>query len=65
LAARLREVEPLGLAEMPSTRLLVSAARLIQAGVPPRTACNAAVVEALTDDVEVADGLRDLVALVF
>lgn len=65
LGARLREAEPLGLAEMPSTRLLVSAARLVQAGTAPRAACNAAVVEALTDDSEVADGLRDLVALVF
>ncbi len=65
LGAKLREVEPLGLAELPSTRLLVSAARLIQAGVPPRAACNAAVVEALTDDPEIAEGLRDLVALAF
>ena len=65
LGAKLRELEPLGLAELPSTRLLVSAARLIRAGVPPRAACNAAVVEALTDDREIADGLRDLVALAF
>lgn len=65
LVAKLRELEPLGLAEMPSTRLIVNAARLIQAGLPPRAACNGAVVEALTDEVDVADGLRDLVALVF
>ena len=65
LVAKLRELEPLGLAEMPSTRLIVNAARLIRAGTPPRTACNAAVVEALTDDAEVAQGLRDLVALAF
>jgi nitric oxide reductase NorQ protein len=50
---------------MPSTRLIVNAARLIKAGLPPRSACNAAVVESLTDDAEVAVGLRDLVALVF
>lgn len=65
LGAKLRELEPLGLAEMPSTRLLVSAARLIRSGVAPRAACNAAIVEALTDDAEVAEGLRDLVALAF
>lgn len=65
LVHRLRELEPLGLAEMPSTRLIVNAARLIQAGQPPRAACNAAIVEALTDDAEIADGLRDLVALAF
>jgi nitric oxide reductase NorQ protein len=65
LAAKLRGVEVLGLAERPSTRLLVNAARLLQAGIPPRKACGYAIVEALTDDLEVADGLRDLVALVF
>jgi nitric oxide reductase NorQ protein len=65
LVHKLRELEPLGLAEMPSTRLIVNAARMIQAGLAPRAACDAAIVEALTDDVEVATGLRDLVALVF
>lgn len=65
LAAKLRGIEALGLAEQPSTRLLVNAARLLQAGIPPRAACDRAVVEALTDDADVADGLRDLVALVF
>jgi nitric oxide reductase NorQ protein len=65
LAGKLREIEPLGLAEMPSTRLLVNAPRLIQAGLPPRAACDGAIVEALTDDRDIAAGLRDLVALVF
>lgn len=65
LAGKLREAEPLGLGEPPSTRLLVNAARLIQSGLGPRAACNGAIVEALTDDVEIANGLRDLVALVF
>ena len=65
LAGKLRAVEPLGLAEMPSTRLLVNAARMMNAGLPPRAACNVAIVEALTDDTELANGLRDLVALVF
>jgi nitric oxide reductase NorQ protein len=65
LAGKLREAEPLGLGEAPSTRLLVNAARLIQSGLGPRAACNVAIVEALTDDVDVATGLRDLVALVF
>ncbi len=65
LAARLREIERLGLAEMPSTRLLVNAAHLIHAGLLPRAACNTAIVESLTDDIEIGNGLRDLVALVF
>ncbi len=65
LGGKLREVEPLGLAEAPSTRLLVNAARLIEGGMAPRAACNAAIVESLTDDTEIAQGLRDLVALAF
>ena len=65
LASRLRELETLGLAERPSTRLLVNAARLLEAGIPSRAACDHAIVEALTDDVEVAAGLRDLIALAF
>jgi nitric oxide reductase NorQ protein len=65
LLGRLRRTDALALVAPPSTRLGVAAARLIRAGVPPRTACEAAIVEALTDDREVAEGLRDLVALSF
>ena len=65
LAEKMRGIEVLGLAERPSTRLLVNAARLIVAGHAPRAACHHAIVEALTDESDVARGLRDLVALVF
>lgn len=65
LAGKLRGAGELGLAEAPSTRLLVDAARLIGAGVPPRLACGAAVIEPLTDDRELVRGLTELVALVF
>jgi nitric oxide reductase NorQ protein len=65
LGAKLRALDTVALAEAPSTRLLVSAARLIQAGFPPRAACNTAIVEALSDDREIVAGLRDVVALVF
>lgn len=65
LAGKLRSLDALGLAEVPSTRLLVETARLIAAGVPPRAACRAALVEPLTDDPDVVAGLADAVALVF
>ena len=65
LATKLRGLDTLGIAERPSTRLLVHAGELLRAGLAPRAACDHAIVEALTDDVEIADGLRDLVALVF
>ena len=65
LANKIRQVESLGLAEVPSTRLLVHVARLIASGLPPRQACDVGLVPALTDDAELATALRDLVALVF
>ena len=65
LAGKMRNLGELGLSEVPSTRLLVDAARLIGSGIPPRLACGAAIVEPLTDDREVARGLFELVALVF
>lgn len=65
LANKVRKVETLGLAEVPSTRLLVDAARLMRSGLPPRLACQAAIVEPLTDDPDVASALRDLIALSF
>jgi len=65
LGAKLRQLDALGLAEMPSTRLLVDAAKLIQSGLPPRLACHVAIVEALSDDAEIRQALDDVVQLVF
>ncbi|MBI4694891.1 MAG: CbbQ/NirQ/NorQ/GpvN family protein [Gammaproteobacteria bacterium] len=63
LAGQIRAAQDLGLRETVSTRLLVYAARLIVEGIPPREACRAALVEPLTDEVDVALALGDLVAL--
>jgi nitric oxide reductase NorQ protein len=63
LAAKLRKLDHLGLAEVPSTRLLVDAAKLIVSGVPARRACDVAVVEPLTDDPEIVRALGEAVAL--
>lgn len=65
LATKMRGLDELGLAEVPSTRLLVSAARLMQEGLPARLACQVGLVRPLTDDLEVRSALDDLVALVF
>jgi nitric oxide reductase NorQ protein len=63
LGKKLRGLDDLGLAEAPSTRLLVHAARLVKAGVAPRRACEIAIVSPLTDDDEVRAALHDVVAL--
>lgn len=63
LAARIRDLDEYNLKETVSTRLLVYAATLIKAGVNPRKACHAALAEALTDDREIAEALKDLINL--
>lgn len=65
LAAKLRALDELGLAEKASTRLLVAAAHLMRAGVAPRAACNAAICEPSSDEPEVLAALREVVALAF
>jgi nitric oxide reductase NorQ protein len=65
LATRIRKLEELGLTETVSTRLLVYAATVIAAGVPPRQACELAIGQPLSDDADVVQTIRDLTALVF
>lgn len=65
LGGRLRGLDELGLAEPPSTRLLVDAAKLIRAGLNPRLAGVAAIAEPLTDEPDVLRALREVVALAF
>jgi nitric oxide reductase NorQ protein len=65
LAAKIRKLEELSLSETVSTRQLVNAAKLIRAGLPPRTACAVAIVGPLTEDVDAARALQDLADLSF
>ncbi|TNE47973.1 MAG: CbbQ/NirQ/NorQ/GpvN family protein [Deltaproteobacteria bacterium] len=65
LANKVRNLHHLGLTESVSTRLLVDTARLIHAGLPARLACEVGIVEPLTDDRDVANSLKDIVALYF
>jgi len=61
LAQRLRGLRDRGLPEVPSTRLLVAAARLIASGVPPREACRVAIAGPLTDDPDLLAAALDLI----
>jgi len=65
LAERLRGLRDRGLAEVPSTRLLVAAARLAVSGIDLRTACAAAVVAPLSDDPSLLAAMHDLVDATF
>jgi nitric oxide reductase NorQ protein len=62
LGQALRRVEDAGLREVPSTRLLIDAGKLITGGLPPRDAARAAIVEPLTDDPALASALADVAA---
>jgi nitric oxide reductase NorQ protein len=50
-----------GLEEATSTRALVYAANMINAGLDPVNACQVAMVNPLTDDSELADALMEIV----
>jgi nitric oxide reductase NorQ protein len=64
-AGKIRALEELGLTETVSTRLLVGAGTLMQRGLPPRLACQVAVVQPLTDDPVTAAALQDVADLIF
>jgi nitric oxide reductase NorQ protein len=49
-----------GLQEGSSTRTLISAARLIRAGLPPLLAAEAAIVQPLSDDPVVSANLLEM-----
>lgn len=65
LGRRLRGLQDRGLAEAPSTRLLIAAARLAAGGVALRDASYAAVVAPLSDDEALVAAMRDLVDATF
>jgi len=60
IATKIRNLTELGLTETVSTRLLVDAAKLIHSGLPKRLSVEVAIVEPLTDDLEVVEALKDL-----
>lgn len=61
LSLRVRNLRDRGLAEVPSSRLLVATARLISSGIPPADACRSGMMAPLTDDPELLAAMNDLV----
>jgi nitric oxide reductase NorQ protein len=64
LGQALRRLTDHDLEETASTRLLVMAARLIAGGLPLRQACRAAIVDALTDEIDTVEALDAVVGAV-
>jgi nitric oxide reductase NorQ protein len=57
----IRRLETAGLREVASTRVLIAAGRLVAEGLSLREAARAAVVEPLSDDATVTDGLVKMI----
>ena len=60
-----RNLKGHGLDEGISTRLLVYAARLIKRGIAPRSACRMALVDPITDDIDIGSTLYHAIDTVF
>lgn len=65
LGQRLRALRDHGLAEVPSTRLLIATARLIAGDIGVRAACYRGLVSPLSDDASLVGAMRDLVDATF
>jgi len=55
LGEKIRNIKALGehaLQEGASTRLLINAGKLMEAGIDPKTACEVAIINCLTEDVD-------------
>lgn len=65
LATKIRSMSELDLQETVSTRLLIYAASLIQAGLTPRLACEVGMFQSMTDEADSLSALNDLAALHF
>ncbi len=61
VASRIRKLKNHGLEEGVSTRLLIYAGRLIAAGLDPNTACEAAIVQPLTDDFDLQRSMTEVI----
>lgn len=65
LAEKVRNLQDQGLEEGVSTRLLIYAGLLITQEVDPRRACEVAVAQAVTDDHDLVQGIREVITSLF
>lgn len=65
LGEKVRNLREHGLAEGASTRLLIYAGRLMTEGIPPRRACQVAIVWTLTDEPELQRSIEEVVSSIF
>jgi len=64
IGQKVRNLKGHGLEEGVSTRLLVYAAQLISRGIHPHTACDVAIKNPVTDDMDLQRSIREIVTTV-
>ncbi len=62
IGEKVRNLKNHGLEEGVSTRLLIYAGQFIRQGLDPHAACRAAIIQPLTDDPEMQQGLTEIVS---
>ncbi len=65
LGEKVRNLRSHGLEEGVSTRLLIYAGTLIQQGVAPDKACEAAITRPITDDVDMQRSIQEVIKAIF
>ncbi|MFQ6025894.1 MAG: CbbQ/NirQ/NorQ/GpvN family protein [Dehalococcoidia bacterium] len=65
LGEKVRNLRDHGLQEGASTRLLIYAGRMMNEGIPPRRACQVAIVWTLTDELELQRSIEEVVSSIF
>ncbi|MBI3812613.1 MAG: AAA family ATPase [Nitrospirae bacterium] len=65
LGEKVRNLKNHGLEEGVSTRLLAYAGELIRKGIDPRSACEAAVIQPITDDPDMHRSISEIVNSIF
>ena len=65
LGEKVRHLRDQGLEEGVSTRLLIYAGLLMTQEIKPRRACEVAVAQAVTDDLDLVQGIREVIGSIF
>lgn len=63
IGTKIRQLTELSLMESVSTRLLISAGKLIASGIPPRLACISAIAGPLSDEEEATTAITALIEI--
>lgn len=64
IGEKVRNLKNYGLEEGVSTRLLIYAGQLIRKGVEPRKACEAALVQPITDEGDMQKSIREIISTI-